>query len=630
MSDLTTLQNNLNKLLSQALSISSDIEKGQAQTPLVNRINSVQSELEDPNFTIIVVSLEPASQLSALKWLCGQSFSVFNLSSHESLGLIEIELKNKGFSYEPQNGERREFSEWQDLLDAFNADSSTSLLESEALKLSVSGENLPKNLSILVPECIDSIETTPALYTQIIRRANLIAIAGSPWHQLSDKEAQLLASISEEMNYIWPLLTVDELQQNEPIPQQGWWNQSSHLNHISPLLLTTHVSPQLPDFLTNTTDALRHSLLFQQVASKMVSVSEALEREYELKLKQLKSKRNNEDRKRQASSGLSVDNLKNQSRLRSAITEKFSKISKSVQASCKKLELSGSVLMKDLDSFLESISIDDIEQQQRHKIIQFAINNRFEQDLRLFIKKSIVRELTTVFENSSCQTMELKQWLNKELGLNEQAKSDDYSNKSNFNSAWGDIEDYLSVDLKYQGELPKRNFLDRLSEGRRSAFFILMMATLLGYMGFNVRSSAWIGILIVPVFIGSIVYTFLSWKKQDALRIEKEIQKIRNETSNKAKRLMSDIFRESQNRIHTLLDEYKKVLIELSEKRMEDERNKLQDRDNKEKQRSQQRIDSIEMQIRQWDGYQLDVKNIIREFSAFQRQLSSYTEKLLG
>ncbi|WP_144391564.1 hypothetical protein [Pleionea sediminis] len=630
MSDVLLLKTKANTLAQRAVSVSAKVEQGQAQTPLSDRFTNNMKELEDGHFSILLLTLNSDAKQSALKWLCGHSFSVFNLNTNQQLGLLEISLKDKGFSYESENGTRKEFNQWDTLMESLESDTNLSHSDTEALKLSLTSENQLKNLTILVPSSIEKIQSLPALYTKVVRSANLLAVAGTPWQSLESNEQQLLKALSEEIPCIWPLFVVDELKDNAPIPENGWWTLFPKMKHLPPLLLTQHVSPSLPDFLAESKSPLRQALGIERVLSKMESTSDALKREYEAKLKQLNSKKNNEQRKQKGQGSTNTDMSQLRTQLSNGINERTTSLSKSIQAKSKKIELSSSSIMSDLATFLESISLKDLSQNKEYKQIHLSINDQYEMDLKRFIKKATSKEIKQILDETKGVISETTSWLSIELEGSTNNRIKELTASMSFDDVWHDIDDYLSVDLKYQGELPKRNFFDRLSEGRRSAFVILMLATLLGYMGFNVRTSAWLGWIIIPVFIGSIVYTYSSWKQQDEMRIKKELQKIQNETANKSKRLISDLLRENNQRINNQLDQIKRSLNQIVDDVTSKERESKQFQADSERSKSQQRVSAIDAQIRQMEQQQMEINSIVREFATLKDSLISDINKVIG
>jgi hypothetical protein len=128
---------------------------------------------------------------------------------------------------------------------------------------------------------------------------------------------------------------------------------------------------------------------------------------------------------------------------------------------------------------------------------------------------------------------------------------------------WGHLENMLEVDLRYRGEMPKKGFLASLGEGRRVVFLILMIGTLIGgFLGFNLRDAAWVGLLLLLVFFITAAFAVFGWRRDDAQLLDKEIFRIRDQLDATLERLTDGLMREKLTRYQSLIDETRRAALQ--------------------------------------------------------------------
>jgi hypothetical protein len=124
---------------------------------------------------------------------------------------------------------------------------------------------------------------------------------------------------------------------------------------------------------------------------------------------------------------------------------------------------------------------------------------------------------------------------------------------------WGPIDELLHLQTRYAGEIPRRGFLQRLGEGRRVVFTLLMVGSLVGgFMGFNIRRAAGMGPVFLLLFVGVVIYTYFSWRAEDRAVFETELGRLREALSMDFSRLLSEVLRERQNRLQAAIEDVRR------------------------------------------------------------------------
>lgn len=150
----------------------------------------------------------------------------------------------------------------------------------------------------------------------------------------------------------------------------------------------------------------------------------------------------------------------------------------------------------------------------------------------------------------------------------------------------------LHLETRYHGELPQRTWMDRLSQGRRPVFALMMIASLAG-AAFGIRSglAAWLAPLLLLLFVGGFIWTFRSFEEERRQKIDRELLRVRETLGAELRRLLEGGLRESQARIiRWLRDAQRETTRGLDEQLRADQaelvrRNEQLRRDAQEKQR---------------------------------------------
>lgn len=608
--------------IDKSLQLCQFVERGQAQTPLSDLFTQLTKEQQSHEFSVTLLCLNKGDREQVLKWLMGQQFILFSLHISSQIGLLEVDLKDRGYSLQKSTGERLDFDNWEQLIKAIDeAGVMDSQEVSTHLKVSGESERGIKHLHLLMPESAAFIQQSPALLTRLLRETNVLMVAASPTHTLSVTEREVLGTLLDEMSCFWPLFPVDELHAELSIPERGWWDHWHPDITLPPKLITTHIEADLPEFLINSNDQVRQTLKLLQLSKRYSSACDAIEDRFEQEIKQLNSRRKREGRRSQSETRtpVAVGPQNIWSRLRTQLGDELGSAIKKIQERNRKLELNTSTFNATLKEHLNSISSDDLTQEEGYKQIKLSLGDSYLNDLLVFLRKQLRSSLQGDIAKLAETLAELEQRATTELERETSTRMVLTTPALDEKALWKDLEEILGVEMRYQGEMPKRTIFDRLSEGRRSAFVILMSASLLGYMGIDVRNSGWLGVLILPVFIGGIIYTYRSWKQEDAARLDKELTRVRDEVLNIARRMLSDINRQKIAKLVEYSDAIKRSWQEQLEKRGSEWQAREQDLARQQTQQARDRMNQIDTQLREWQGQQAMVQQLKNSATQLQR-----------
>lgn len=80
---------------------------------------------------------------------------------------------------------------------------------------------------------------------------------------------------------------------------------------------------------------------------------------------------------------------------------------------------------------------------------------------------------------------------------------------------WNQTRSRLQIETGIQVDRPQRKFIQRIAEGRRPLYMIMMMVSLFG-APFGLRRGPAIAIVMAILFLGGILMTYRSWRIQDS------------------------------------------------------------------------------------------------------------------
>lgn len=179
------------------------------------------------------------------------------------------------------------------------------------------------------------------------------------------------------------------------------------------------------------------------------------------------------------------------------------------------------------------------------------------------------------------------------------------------------FKDHFEIKPKYRGERPVRSFLKRLGEGRKAMFMILMSLSIFGSMvGFNYRDYSFMGAIFLLIFMGAFFYTYSSWKRDDEIAIEKEVDKLREQLHTDFIRVIGDVERENSREVTEQMRGIKEVLQKRLQGQMKSNQEKL-----KENLKDQKRLLSEKEYL---------IKNSLTENASVKSTVSTLKETLSG
>lgn len=597
------------------------LERAQAEMPLSKRFDSLQEDISHMPFSMVLLGLSPEALSAALGWFYGKDYSVLSVQIIEKLGLVEIYLSEQGFMIE-QGSERRmrfegleaflEASQSNDVLGPF-CSMDENMPFADTVRLGVHASTGLKGIRLLVPKNTRLLLDKPALLSRVATQSNVLILVGDVDAQLSAIDIQAIEGLLESTDAIWPLLRVDE-RAVETINEEGWWTGFKEAGvQIPPVLLTTHVSAEIPELLTDTQEQTRHSLFLQQHKRRLNDAIDTLDDMVKIELRQLKSRIKRENRKSSNDMGGMDDDKAIKSKwdeLKADLMDTFQQISRSLDKPSSQ-GTKGSTSKADLKSFIGGINFDDLDKEEGYKTIKLTVKKSMQESMMNFIYSGFKEEVNIRVQKMSRQLDTLANALRQGSESLSEKKLKLQSEAFNANELLNEIKNSLDLNVRYRGEMPKRGFYQRLLEGRKAMFGILMLSSMMGKMlGMDIASGRFIGFVLFVTFFGSVLYTFFAWKREDADKQDKELDRVRDGIAMEAKRLKNELDRELQKQLGYHLQSLQKSYQRELDEAMNVSVDTARSQKTQEQSSSRERIRVLEKQLRELENSERSIQQL--------------------
>lgn len=608
------------QLAGDGQSVAEALERGQAAAPLTGHFERLRQDFAGGHLTAVLLGLTSEARTRALSWLYGAEYAVVSVAVVENLGLVEISLSERGFSLEHGGGQRETFDQLDAFLDAIvrteRITHPRTLDWIEPVKLGLTPSSSVRGITLLVPERVEQLLENPALMSRLSTRSNLAILAAPLHHELEDRERSAIEQLTASMDGTWPLMIVDELAEDIEIPRQGWWQQYRPAPvQLPPKLLTTHVLAEMPPLLTSEHEATRVGLFITQQARRLQDAAAALGDMHEQRSRQLGTRARREERRareQDAAGTAQQERRQHWQTLQQRLAEELPQLGKQLAEVQRKSRSADSELSRQLNQFLDSLSDRDLHKEEGHSSIKLTVSERFLDELRRCAREGLRKQFRQQSDWLRQELDTLRASLNNQAqGLCESAPALPAASLQQ-DKLWEGVQDLFEVQLRYRGEMPRRGFWDRLKEGRQGAMSFMMIVGL-GAMAFggNIRQNPLFGITLLLIFLGTIVYTFFRWRKDDAERIDKELDRVRDGVSSEVQRLVNDVQRELQNQFNSQLEQLRKTWGRAAEQAMEQDLRGRQQDTERQRAASRDRLRLVEQQQRELESYRAAISRLL-------------------
>jgi hypothetical protein len=179
--------------------------------------------------------------------------------------------------------------------------------------------------------------------------------------------------------------------------------------------------------------------------------------------------------------------------------------------------------------------------------------------------------------------------------------------------------------------MPKRGFVQRLGEGRRMVFAVMMILSLIGSMvGFSWRGLGVIGIAFLLLFLGAVIYTYRAWKNEDREKLEAELERVRDQLQMECKRMATEVQREKQARLNEHLDQSKRALLLRIDDLLRERLQRDQEQQAEQRDRARARLRKLDQQLKELQANNARVSKLRQDGGNLLSDVQRGLRELIG
>lgn len=540
----------------QGAEVAGQIEKGQAETPLGDHFAALEEALDQEPLGLILIGSSKGARGNALQWLCGREFRVLTVGAHPQPGLIQIRLQEKGYSVERHDGRRLDFESLPPFLEALASQdlvrNGTEEGWADPLCLRVAGREGATGLVVSMPERLDLLRESPAVLGRLAQTASLLALAVDDSAPAPAEDRQVVADLCESVEAVLPLL----IETNAPPQREAWWKDRANLGAaqlLPPIQLGPDGDGPLPALLTERRDGVGLALRASRLARRMQSAVDLVAARHEGELRQHATRQQAAVRRAKTveEAGRERETRQDLDAAKQAIQEELAQLAQTLSENNRRALLPTGTMLSRLKQIVDGLGPEDLAQLPGPRTVKLELGPEFAARIHHEVRRALRDQLHEDLELLHRGFENLRTSLERRLAEACGAAPALELRPVDAEEMKRVLAEMISMELGYKGELPRRTLFQRIGEGRRPLYMLMMLFSLGGgAIGLRVlRRSALFGAGMLLLFVVGFGYTFVTWRREDEDRLAKEADRAREAVWNEVRRLVAEIQREKLSRL---------------------------------------------------------------------------------
>jgi Skp family chaperone for outer membrane proteins len=616
----STSRQQYTRVVEEACALARTLERGQAEAPMTQLFEQLHAQETRSELVAILLPLTHRALRASLRWLTTSELASPLANIVMARGHVALALG--GTSWVIEAGPRQyqaldNEAAFVTALEQVAAAEQTSPGSTLSIQAPGAGGLQPLRLNLVASPQV--LADNPALLARLCTTAHLGILTGDMHYPATEADQKVMNALADNMPALWSVMAVDELEEDPRPPASGWWAQFRTTQHHlvpKPVALTTHIKPALAPLLTDLADDNRSQLQLRVATRALLNAIDLLADQHEQRARQAQTRVEREQRaaKAQEPDAAAAGKLRQAlQECRQLIQEHGPMLNKQLTEASRAQRGATGQLNGQLTQYLGNLSAEDLQQEPTHSQIKLTVDSRYLDNLLGMLSQGIQRDCQNLTGVVLDQLEALRAGIIKTClagNLTRELSPPALLSKE----LWGPLAEQIELKINYRGSMPKRGVLDRFKEGRQGAMGFMMMASMAAMVfGGNLRDTAWFGPSIGVIFLGSMVYSVISWKRDDQERMGQELDRVRDSLQGELQRLLSDIQRELLSRLQEAADGQRKFWLKALEQRLESTQQQNQAVQEAAKREQQDRQRTAEKQRTELDALRQGISRIKRE-----------------
>lgn len=620
----------LSKVADDALQLARTQEAGQAQTPLCDAFDRLQTGFHGEPVHAILLGFSPEDTAAAVTALVGDDYNICRVIVPSKIGYTEVLLQERGFSVE-SGGQRYDFDQLEPFVQALEKED---ILQEgnpanwmDPLRLQLPAPSRRRGLRLLVPESLDALVKKPALLSTLSDQADWLFLCGKPGESLDSGARDTLQLLIDQMVGLQCLVCDED---KKAIPAQGWWTGWKVVCSLSPLAVPgsgDSVDARLA-MLTQPDSELRRFIQESRRQRGIEASVELLASEVNQTQQHLKNQRKLQQSGLVSGAGQDQALRRAVEQAKQRMQEDVDAIRRSLEGESKRQLVPGGSAFDILETAAEGIEVDDITQSVSGEVIKLSLDDdcraRLANEIQSIGRSRLTSDLGIIQESLDVASEQMQSTLKTSANMSFRPSFPAMDEQQ----IWTGMMGLARPEIRYRGEMTKPTIFSRLGKARQGIMGILMLGMIFGSIGTlmgeqsNVRTYLYAAML--PLIVIGFFYTYISFRKQQQVVIRKELDKLREGAARELRRVVSDLFREEQNVIGQHLQKLGRTLnSELGDQVQKAEARQQGDREQSARQAKEQER-SIDQRLRQVEDRKRKVSTLMNGVPKLRTELTAW------
>lgn len=604
-----------------ALAIARDLEAGRASAPFQEKLTVLAG---DPTLPVraAVIPANTETMHALLSEIIGHDYNVCKVVVPSRLGFSEVLLQERGFLLDTGAG-AREFDDAGSFLSALQETHALQQSDSESLeplRVKLSAPSHLNGLCLLVPHSLDALVRKPALLSTLADQADWVFLAGDHQTTLTTGQRTTIQLVLEHVTGLQNVMQPPADPAAAQPPAEEWWKGWKVTLSLGLVRLGTELLRNRLALLTTPSSELRQYLVQSRLLRQLDMTLALMQEECELVQRQLGT-RLSLSKEGLTGPDAAPDLRKTAEAIRTRFQEEVDSVVKAAEREAKASLAPDGEANRQLRTAVQSLSVDDIEQTTGEATIKLtlapAAGERLTQSVLTLARQRLGADLRQLQEGIECSVRDAKRAIEAATGarpvLSVELPDD--------NALWDTIANVSRPEVRYRGEMPRPTLATRFSAARSVIMGLMIAGTILGGVvtlagdqsgGQGLRTT--LAAFMLPMLIVGFLWTYVSFRKKEALTLEKEVEKLQDGVLTELRRVLQELHREQMGLVNTSLQKAQRAV----QSQLDDTFGKL------EKQRQRDQEDTR----RRSGEQQRSMDQRISRLRQFTGQISSLQSKL--
>lgn len=614
-----------------ALAIARELEAGRAVAPFQEKLAWLTG---DPALPVraAVIATQPDTLHALLSEVIGQDYNVCKVVVPSRLGFSEVLLQERGFLLDTGAGSR-EFADAGTFLAALEQTHALQPSDAESLeplRVKLKGPAHLNGLCLLVPHSLDALQRKPALLSTLADQADWVFLVGNQETTLGPDQRATIQLVLDHVTGLQNVMQPPAASAPPPAtPGEEWWKGWKVTLSLGLVRLGTELLRTRLGLLTAPSSELRQYLVESRLL-RQLDMALALMAEETAQVQRQLGNRLNLAREGLTDRDAPPELRKVSDHIRTKFSDELDSLLKAAERDAKAALQADGEANRLLREASATVTADDIDQVEGEVTIKLALapaaTARLTSAVLDLARQRLATDLRQITEGVECSVRDARRAIEAATGARP-AVSIELPDEA---SVWETISSLARPEIRYRGEMPRATMGARFNAARQVIMGMMILGTILGGAvvltgdqgaGQNIRT--YLAAFMIPMLVVGFLWTYVSFRKREALTLDKEVEKLQDGVLAELRRVLQDLHREQMTLLQGILQKAQRAVSQQLDGAVE-KLDKQRQRDAEEARRRQteqsRSMDQRIARMRQFSGQLTTLQSNLKEAERVRAQ----------